>query len=289
MADTTTATYALTKPEVNVSTNWPTLLNGDLDSLDTELGKPRYPFNSPAVAGTTTCDLSLARVFVFTVSQATTLAFSNVPSASFAVRIRLLITNGSAFVLTWPAAISWIGGLPPNLKLSGVDEVELLTKDAGTTWYATLRNNPGPTVLYQNQGLTTTNTSDASLASYSVPASTLAVNGQKLRITIRGTTAVAAGLPNIKFGATVVHTVSIPTTLDWNVVIEIVRTGAATQISHSHHTESANNTRQAPVTYQNRATPAETLSGAITLDFRGSVTAGGTLAYDMITVERLAA
>lgn len=137
MADTTTSTYALTKPEVGASSGtWGGKLNTDLDSLDTELGKPRRPFNSPAVGASTTCDLSLARTFVFTVSQATTLAFTNVPTSSFRVEIELLITNGSAFVLTFPASVTWLSGGIHGFQVAGVDAVRLVTRDGGTTWYA---------------------------------------------------------------------------------------------------------------------------------------------------------
>src|SRR5438128_11866490 len=87
-------------------TPWDVEVNADLDSIDAEIARPRIPPNSPTVGATTTCDLNLSRFFIFTVSQATTLAFTNVPSASFAVRIRLLITNGSAFALTFPASVS---------------------------------------------------------------------------------------------------------------------------------------------------------------------------------------
>src|ERR1041385_7183037 len=133
-----TAIYSLNK-QASGATAWDGPLNSDLDIIDTELARPRIVFTSPTVAATTTCDLSLARVFVFTVSQATTLAFTNVPSSSFAVRIRLLITNGSAFTLTFPASVTWLTGVVPSFQAAGVDEVEMLTKDGGTTWFASLR------------------------------------------------------------------------------------------------------------------------------------------------------
>jgi len=135
---TTTTVYGLVK-HARGDTPWDVEVNADLDTIDAEIARPRIPFNSPTVGDTTTCDLNLARVFVFTVSQATTLAFTNVPSASFAVRIRLLITNGAAFTLTFPGAVTWLSGSSQKFKAAGVDEVEMLTKDAGTTWYASMR------------------------------------------------------------------------------------------------------------------------------------------------------
>lgn len=136
MADALTSIFSLTKPEVNVSTTWPTSLNADLDSLDDLLARPKQTFNSPVVGATTTCDLSLARVFVFTVSQATTLAFTNVPTASFAVHVDLLITNGAAFALTFPGSVNWPAGIAPTLQAAGVERVRLMTRDGGTNWYA---------------------------------------------------------------------------------------------------------------------------------------------------------
>src|SRR5436309_4147760 len=135
---TTTTVYGLTKHAAG-DTPWWNEVNANYDTVDAELAKPRIIFNSPTVGATTTCDLNLGRIFVFTVSQATTLAFTNVPASSFACRIRLLITNGSAFVLTLPASITWLSGVAPSLKAAGVDELELVTKDGGTTWFGGLR------------------------------------------------------------------------------------------------------------------------------------------------------
>lgn len=280
MANTPTATYGFNKPAQG-DTPWATTINNDWDAVDTEIGKPRLPFNSPTVGATTTCDLSAAREFVFTVSQATTLAFTNVPSASFAARIRLLITNGSAFALTFPASVTWLAGIAPTFKASGVDEVELLTKDAGVTWYATLRNlKPG--VIAQPGNLSTTSTSDVSLASYSLPANTLGVNGQSIRITMEGSAVTQQALPNIKFGATVVAAPIVLAGEVFKEVVDIARTGAATQVAIRLGFHGSGSS------LLSRFTPTETLSGAVTIDVRGSVTAGGTLNVDIVTIELLA-
>jgi len=260
--------------------------NADFDGIDAEIARPRLPFNSPTVGATTTCDLSLARVFVFTVSQATTLSFTNVPSASFACRIRLLITNGSAFLITWPAAVTWLAGIAPTFKASGVDEVELLTKDAGTTWYATLRNvRPG--VLFQKNSLQTTSTSDVSLTSYVLPAGTLAVNGQMLRITLNGDDITQNGTTNIRFGGTQIsgHTVTLANQFRMQVIL--FRVGATAQ-SGDETFMQGNATPGNFAGTMGQTSPAETLANAITIDFRGSVVSGGTLRYSSIVVELLA-
>src|SRR5436309_4059019 len=129
---TTTTVYGLTKHAAG-DTPWWNEVNANYDTVDAELAKPRIIFNSPTVGATTTCDLNLGRGFKFTVSQATTISFTNAPTSSFLTRIRLLITNGSAFLITWPASVSWLAGIAPTFKAAGVDEVELDTFDGGTT------------------------------------------------------------------------------------------------------------------------------------------------------------
>jgi hypothetical protein len=295
MADTTTTFLALTKPEVGASSGtWGTKLNTDLDSIDGEFARPRQQFNSPTVGATTTCDLANGRVFVFTVSQATTLAFTNVPSSAFYVRIQLIVTNGSAFVLTFPASVSWLSGSVPSLQLSGVDIIELVTIDGGTTWRARLLNggyvrigsaaamgHVGQ-VLYVNQGLSTASVAEVSLATYSLPANSLAVNGQQVRITIYGRAVTQSCVATVKFGATIVTQRTVPAGSATYQVSSVVRTGAATQRAVAIENVGTNSSTATPFT------PTETLSGAVTIDIRGSCTSGGTLNIDGVLIEYLA-
>jgi len=140
---TTTAVYALTKPaNLGDSGTWGTPVDTNFDTIDDVMARPKIVQNAPTynVGGTTTLDLSLARVFVFTVSGASTLAFSNVPSSTFAVHVHLVISNGSAFALTFPASVTWLPGVAPLFKTAGVDIVDLVTKDGGTTWYGSARH-----------------------------------------------------------------------------------------------------------------------------------------------------
>lgn len=134
---TPTTVYALDKPSVGGDAGaWGTLLNTNLDDIDSELARPRIIHNSPTVGATTTCDLANGRVFGFTVGMASTLAFTNVPTSAFAVFVDLLITNGGAFALTFPASVTWLAGVAPSLQVAGVDHVRMVTRDGGTTWFA---------------------------------------------------------------------------------------------------------------------------------------------------------
>jgi hypothetical protein len=45
------------------------------------------------------------------------------------------ITNGAAFVITFPASVDWVGGTAPTLTASGVDQLVFTTRDGGTTYF----------------------------------------------------------------------------------------------------------------------------------------------------------
>jgi len=147
---TLTTVYQFSKPAVAGDADaWGGLLNTDLDSLDTFLARPRIKKNAPTVGASTTLDLSLATAFEFTVSQATTLSITNAPATLPdgtvpVTRVFLKITNGGAFAITWPGSIVWpyetANVAPTGLAASGVDLIELVSYDAGTTWYAMLHH-----------------------------------------------------------------------------------------------------------------------------------------------------
>lgn len=300
---TTTTTYGFLK---YASGETPWSHSSGLDAIDSEIARPRIPHNSPVVGATTTLDLSLARAFKFTVSQATTLALTNVPANTFYVRIFLLVTNGSAFVLTYPGSVVHVTGVAPSLQASGVDLLIGETWDAGTTWYfrhagknvtysGTLKSGYGtstsqakPTqVAYQNQALQTGSTGEVSIASFSLPANALATNGDAVRIKLHGSAVTQAGQLRIKFGATYVFnaggTNNIAAGSVYTEEVVIRRTGAATQISGSGLLVGTTVATE-------RTTPAETLSGAITIDVRGfTAVGGGVLNVDGVTIEVLSA
>src|SRR5207245_10221169 len=99
-------------------TGWGSSADSNEDTTENEIARARIPFLSPTVGATTTIDCSQttgARFFAFVLSQATTIAFSNVPTSAWAVRIRLLVTNGGAVGVGWPGGGGWLGGAGPGV------------------------------------------------------------------------------------------------------------------------------------------------------------------------------
>ena len=84
---------------------------------------------------TRTFDLTAGNFFSVTIDQATTFTFSNPPASGDFGCFVMEITNGSAFVITFPASVDWPGGTAPSLTASGVDQLIFTTRDGGTTYF----------------------------------------------------------------------------------------------------------------------------------------------------------
>ena len=131
----TTPIYGFTLPTVGGSSGtWGTINNALHDDWDTVVGLPRVVCATATVGATTTFDLSVANVYIVTITEDTTVAFANIPSGTFASRVTLRLTNPSAYAITWPAAVSWVNSTAPTFTEIGVQIIELLTTDNGTTW-----------------------------------------------------------------------------------------------------------------------------------------------------------
>jgi len=284
---TNTTNIALVKPDVGGSDGvWGTNLNADLDSIDAEVVKPRLIQNAPTIGATTNLDWSLARVWTLTVSQATTLAFLNTPSATFGVHGYLILTNGAAFTVTFPAAVTWMDGSIPTFQTAGVDIVHFFTRDGGTTIYAEILNSrfarhgnaatagPVATTINATGGQNTASTSDVSLIATTIKANTLFTNGDAIVMWLIAHTATQAGTINWKFGATATAGFAIGLGQQTLVTGMLVRTGASAE-------------RISLVNQTAVQTPAENLATDITLDLRGSVTSGGTLTIDSYVLQRI--
>lgn len=119
-------------------------------------------------------------------------------------------------------------------------------------------------------------TGEDTLASYSIPANTLATNGDSLWFECWGVTAglVSGVTVRVKFGATLLHARAITSTpqYHWKFVGTVVRTGAATQRSST--SDLGNNS----LGTSNNTGLTETLSGAVTF----AVTGEGTSNNDVV-------
>ena len=78
-------------------------------------------------------NLSLGNTFTKTITGATTLTVSNVPSAGITATFILDLTNGAAGAITW-WGVKWVGGTAPTLTSAGRDSLGFFTHDGGTTW-----------------------------------------------------------------------------------------------------------------------------------------------------------
>lgn len=86
--------------------------------------------------GTQDLDIEGGNVFTATVSTSTTtFTFSNPVASDDCTSFTLKLTNGGSQTVNWPASVDWAGGTAPTLTASGVDILEFMTDDGGTTWY----------------------------------------------------------------------------------------------------------------------------------------------------------
>lgn len=132
----------------------------------------------------------------------------------------------------------------------------------------------GGTLSSSTTAVSTTDLLEDTLASYSLPANTLAVNGRGVRITVTCTFAANANAKTARvyFGSSVValstSLAASPSNLTWHAVYTVFRTGAATQYASGLSVLSGVGAAQA--TSQTPVAPTETLSGAVLIKVTGS-------------------
>ena len=134
---TLTGTQTLTNKTLGATT-----LSGTLSVADNLVNRPvlqDYAIEGSAIGNTgatRTFDLAVANFFSATLDQACTFTFSNPPASGDFGAFVLELTNGGAFVITYPASVDFVGGVAPTLTAAGVDQLVFTTRDGGTTYFA---------------------------------------------------------------------------------------------------------------------------------------------------------
>lgn len=168
-----------------------------------------------------------------------------------------------------------------------------LNYDGTATFNGTLRSQVGGSVatapaaqlLYQTSSASTVSAVEVSVASYVIPASALATNGDTVRVTALVTLSAAGDTAKFKLGGTTLFT-ALPAGTNglFLITILITRLGATSEritpaVIPAHGLPSLGVVRSA----------AEDLSTALTLDFRAFCGAGGQVIYEHVAIEFLGA
>jgi hypothetical protein len=117
-------------------------------------------------------------------------------------------------------------------------------------------------------------TAETTMNSYTLPAGTLATNGQYIKIRANGTaTSTHSKTIKLYFGATVVATLGPSTGITyWGFDVVVLRLSATTQFAPLSYNFSS--TSSVGVGANPTASPAETLSGTVLIKVTGTVAAG---------------
>lgn len=92
--------------------------------------------------GAITFDLSLARVFSWTTTEAATATFSNPDATGIDQVFKLfLYQDSTGRIITWPASVKWSNGTAPTVVIANAKYVLAFeSADGGTTWIGSLVN-----------------------------------------------------------------------------------------------------------------------------------------------------
>lgn len=111
----------------SIATKLP-LAGGTMTGAVTSLRETKIAMAANAI------DLATGNLFTKTISGATTLTVSNVPTTGQAIGFILELTNGGSATITWFSGVKWASGTAPTLTSSGVDILGFYSHDGGTTY-----------------------------------------------------------------------------------------------------------------------------------------------------------
>lgn len=87
-----------------------------------------------SISTNTTLNTDNGNVITATIGAALTFTFSGTLTDN-GITFMLKLTNGGAYLVTWPSSVKWPGGIAPALTASGTDILVFNTSDGGTTWH----------------------------------------------------------------------------------------------------------------------------------------------------------
>jgi hypothetical protein len=143
-----------------------------------------------------TIEPAAANVHDITLSANCTVTLGS-PPAGFGCTLTLILRQDATGgrTVTWPGAVTWLGGMAPVLhsSASSLDLISLLTINGGTTWYGAQAVSPAPS--FASAEVTTAEATSSS--SYT----DLTTTGPAATITV-GPSGIAVVSFNAQFGTT---------------------------------------------------------------------------------------
>lgn len=201
-----------------------------------------------------------------------------------------IVASGSGTVLTVDGATTvgrnlWSLANPSAVRFLRINADNSVTARTAAEMLADL--GAVSTTLHTNVTPvnSTATTAEQDLMTYTLPAGTLAVDGQGLRIIAAGQYGATARSKQIDFyfgsNHSITFTASVSSANHWRIDVQIFRKGATTQVMTSLATVGIAGANENNVHRSRTFFPAQTLSGALTIKCTATV-ASGAAASDVI-------
>ncbi len=194
-----------------------------------------------------------------------------------------VIGQSSTIGATAKFSIAATTGVTTISNLAGTGTRLVQADSAGLLTATALATNLPHVLTTSTTSAGNTLTGEDDLMTYSVPANTLATDGDSLNITAAGTFALATVRLRAYFGADLLFdtgSLILGATADWGIECDIIRTGATTQKAIVRFTSSV----AALLATCDYTTPGRTLSSANTFKLTGEATLTNDVVQEMMKV-----